>query len=50
MDAGRAAAQAGLLDFDNFQSGDGGKDPARLLEDSLRVTQMTRIMVCDTHG
>jgi hypothetical protein len=50
VDAGRAAAEAGLVDFVNFEAWDGGEETARLLIDALSMTEMAGVMVGDAHG
>ena len=50
VDAGRATAQRGLGYFGNFQLGDFGEEFARLLVDSLSVTQVACVVICDADG
>ena len=50
VDAGGAAAEAGLFDLGDLEAGDGGKEIAGLLEDVLRVAEVAGVVVCDAEG
>ena len=49
VDTGGTTAQAGLFDLDNFQAGNGGEEPARLLVDSLSMTEVTGVVIRNAH-
>ena len=50
VDTSGTAAQIRLFDLGHFQAGNSGEEPARLLMDGLSMTEMTGIMISDTHG
>jgi hypothetical protein len=47
VDAGRATAKRGLGDLGHFKLGNSGEKLARLLIDSLSVTEVTGIVISD---
>src|SRR5262249_27946237 len=50
VDARGATAQVGLFDLDDFEAGNGGEDPARLLVNGLSMAKMAGVVVGDAHG
>ena len=50
VDTGGSAAERGLGDLDDIESGDGGEQLAGLAEDALRVPEMAGIVVGDAEG
>ncbi len=50
VDAGGAAAERGLFDLRDFESGNRSQQPPRLSVDGLRVAQVASVVVGHSHG
>ena len=50
VDTGRATAETGFFDVDDFEAWDGREKTTWLLIDCLSVTKMAGIVIGDSHG